>query len=160
MAEMTNPYTALLSYQAAHKEGRVRPQPCALHSDLFVLMDDANGSARVSYALIERGVVKAIAIFIAGARIDQVPLFDMGYAVDERFRCQGIASRLTEQSLSEMRAGFGRHMPRFYIQAVVGTTNVASQKVASRLFEDAPEAITDSVSEQPALAYLRLIHCQ
>ncbi|AME28657.1 GNAT family N-acetyltransferase [Burkholderia sp. PAMC 26561] len=160
MVEMTNPLTALISYQAAYKEGRIRPQACPSPSDLVVLMDKETGPLRVSYALIEHGVVKGIAIFIAGPHIDQIPLFDIGYAVDENFRCQGVATKVMEQSISEMRAGFGRHIPRFYLQAVIGTTNVASQKVAARIFGSSPKPITDSVSGQPALAYLRLIECR
>jgi len=160
MAEMTNPHKALVSYQAAYKEGRIRPQACTLHSDLVVLMDEETGSLRVSYAFIKDSLVKAIAIFILGPHIDQVPLFDIGYAVDESCRCQGIASKLMVQSVSEMRAGFGQHMPRFYLQAIIGTTNIASQKVAAQIFRSVPQAITDSVSGQPALAYLSLIECR
>ena len=122
-------------------------------------MDDANGSPRVTYALVDNGLVKALAIYIFEQRIDGVPCFEVGYAVAESFRRQGIASEVLEKSIAEMRNGFGRYGKAFYIQAVVGASNVPSQKVAARILSPQPEAITDTVSGLPAFAYLRLVEC-
>lgn len=159
MTEMTNPHNALLSYQDVYANGHIDPHPCDLHPELAVLMDDANGSPRVTYSLIESGVVQAIVIYIAGTCVDGIPCFDLGYAVAQNFRCQGIASEVLQKSVAEMRNGLWQCMRKFYIRAVIGTSNIASQRVARHIFKSCPEQTTDGVSGQPALAYLKLVEC-
>lgn len=59
-----------------------------------------------------------------------------------------------------MRNGFGRSCAkRFYVEAVVGVNNTASNKLAKRLLSDTLEAITDELSGEPALRYVKLIEC-
>lgn len=159
MADMTNPYTALVSYQAAYREGRIRPERCALHPNMVGLRDEETGKVRYSYALVEEGMVKGLALFIAGLPEAHIPLFNVGYAVDERYRGQGIAARVMEAGIAEMRAATKKPFQSFYVKAVIGMSNLASQKVAERIFTSVPRDIVDGVSGQPALLYLRLIEC-
>lgn len=44
-------------------------------------------------------------------------------------------------------------MKSFYVEAVVGKDNLASQRVASKIISDVPVAGTDSESGEPILAY-------
>jgi hypothetical protein len=45
----------------------------------------------------------------------------------------------------------------FYVEAVVGVDNRPSQRVAEKVISDAPTAVQDQVSGEPALQYIRRI---
>jgi RimJ/RimL family protein N-acetyltransferase len=125
---------------------------------MTVMMDDANGESRLTYALAGPGnVVKAIAIYISAGFHEGVPCFQLGYAVDESFRKQGIATEVVKKSLDEMRTGFKSHMPRFYVEAVVGKSNEASNRLASKLLSSTPKDGIDEVSGESAFQYFLLV---
>ncbi|WP_250487004.1 GNAT family N-acetyltransferase [Caballeronia sp. GaOx3] len=159
MPEMTDPHNSLVSFQEVYSQGRLVPQRCALHPDLSVFADRANGSPRFTYAQIESGIVKATVIYIFKQDIDGIPRFELGYAVAEGFRQRGIAMDVVKKSLAEIQKGLCQSGRSFYVRAVVGETNIASQKIAARLISSSPDQITDNVSGLPALAYLLLIKC-
>jgi hypothetical protein len=57
-----------------------------------------------------------------------------------------------------MHAGLARNgIPEFYIEAIIGSDNVASRKIAEQIISDEPEAITEGQSGLPAFKYLRRI---
>jgi hypothetical protein len=161
MTEMVDPYIGLQSFQRALLNGLIVPSPCEIYPEISILKDDADEQPRLTYALIDNNTVKATVVYVPAQPIDGVCCFDVGYSVAENFRNQGIATQVLEKSIAEMRRGFGRHMKKFYIEAVIGTSNFASQKVASKVLstDSAPRETIDSVSGQPALVYTRLIEC-
>ena len=114
---MVDPHDALVSYQQAFTEGMISPAPGSLHRDLVVLMDDATGMRRITYALVEAGVVKATVFYFVMEPLHGVPCFHAGYAVAVPFRGQGLATSILAKSLEEMQHGFKRHMNKFYIGA-------------------------------------------
>jgi hypothetical protein len=153
---MVDPHDALVSYQQAFTEGMISPAPGSLHRDLVVLMDDATGMRRITYALVEAGVVKATVFYFVMEPLHGVPCFHAGYAVAVPFRGQGLATSILAKSLEEMQHGFKRHMNKFYIEAVVGVDNEASKRIAKRAFPDPPAEIVDAYSGERALRFLRL----
>ncbi|AXK38523.1 N-acetyltransferase [Crenobacter cavernae] len=156
---MADPHIGLLSYQQAHLNGKIAPVPCQIYEHLTMLLDDAEGEQRLTYALTENDTVKAIVVYVHSGYHNRIPCFQVGYAVAEPFRNQGIAKDVLEKSIEEMRWDLGRHGP-FYIEAVVGVSNVASQKVAAMVISATHESIIDHTAGQPALSYMHLIESQ
>lgn len=157
MSQMTDPHVGLISFQEAFSDGRIQPTPCAKQPQLVILHDDAEGTSRLTYALIENGVVKAMAVYVNVEPINGVPCFGLGYAVAKPFRKQGLAYDIVEASIDEIGYGFRKHLPQFYVEAIVSVDNLASNKVALRLLNDKPDSITDKLSGEPAFHYIRLI---
>ncbi len=157
MQKIANPHDGLLSYQQALSRAAIAPVPCTLYSELTLLMDQANGENRLTYALVENGVVKATVVYLMADPYKGLPCFQVGYAVAEPFRNQGLAAKTVEKTIEEMRHGFRNQMPRFYVEAVVAQNNLVSNKVAEKVFQAQPELIKDDASGEPAFQYLRLV---
>lgn len=156
---IADPMAALVSFQKEVRRG-MPTHPADLCPEIRVVLDQPNGITRYTYARIEHGRVKSIALFVLHDPIDGVPCFNLGYAVPEAYRNRGWATEIVEQGIQELRRGLGRHgVNSFYVEAVVSKNNLASHRVASKVISDAPVAGTDSESEEPILAYTRLIEC-
>lgn len=159
--QMTDPHEGLVRFQQAYNDGLIAPRACALHKELCVLNDEPTpGSPRLTYSLIKDGQVKATVVYVMDDPYQGLPCFGVGYAVALPYRKQGLAAIVLEKSIDEMRHGFRKLIPKFYIEAIVGVNNVASQKVAARVLSQTPISITDQVSNQPALQYFKLIENQ
>lgn len=158
---MTDPMEALKGLQSALDAGTVQLQRCDLHSDIQVLLDDANGTPRFTYAQIDEGKVLAVAILILVQPIEGVRCFQLGYAVTESMRGKGIGSGIVKKAIDEFENGLGRTaMKEFFIEAIVSDGNVASNQIAKQLISDSPEACTDFYSKEPAYQYLRRFRLQ
>lgn len=158
--QIADPMEALVSLQQAVRRESVTAQPAVLARGISVLVDQPNGVLRYTYARIEHGRVKAIAIFIPHEPINGVPCFNLGYAVPETYRNRGWASEIVEQGIQELRHGLARHgVTSFYVEAVIGQDNLASQRVAHRVISDSPVGGTDSESGQPIFAFTRHVNC-
>ncbi|WP_455233490.1 GNAT family N-acetyltransferase [Geopseudomonas aromaticivorans] len=159
MPVMTDPMNALIDLQKAVRKG-FATQPGEINPALRVVFDKPEGHARITYARIEQGRVKALAIFLMVEPIDGIACLQVGYAVPEFYHGRGWATEIVEQGIQELRKGMGRNGGKqFYVEAIVGKDNLASQRVAAKIFPDAPRETTDSVSGEPALAYTRLVDC-
>lgn len=157
--EMTDPLQALVSLQAEIRKG-MPTHPSEKYPSVRVVLDHRNGRVRYTYARLEHGRVKAMAMFVGMDKIDGIGCFQVGYAVPDTYRGRGWAIEILEQGLDELSKGLARHgVEKFYVQAVVGTFNLASIGVASRLLSNVPVSTTDSVSGEPALAFTRLVEC-
>jgi len=157
MSEMTDPMEALTSLQIEVKRG-LRFKPCELDSSIGVYMDQPNGSTRLSYAKIEDGIVKALSLFVAVDPIDGVACFTAGYSVANDCRNNGIATSFLKNSIAELKHGLGENgVNKFYIEAIVGVDNIASQKVAAKTISTTHEAVVDCCSGKGAFRYLHLV---
>lgn len=65
---MTDPHQALLSVQAEIRKG-MPIHPTVNYPSVRVVVDEKNGRARYTYARIEHGRVKAMAMFVT---VDQI----------------------------------------------------------------------------------------
>lgn len=100
----------------------------------------------------------ALAMFVSGDFIEGLPSFNVGYAVDTSHRGQGLAKELLTQAIAELKKGISdAGIAGFFVEAVVGMDNVASQHVANATISNSPEEITDDVSGLPALHYIRKV---
>lgn len=83
------------------------------------------------------------------------------WAVAEAYRGQGKAGVAVLASLRKMRNGFARAgMKAFWVEAIVGEDNIASQKLAQRVTSAPVEKSTVSTSGDPIVQYLRRIVAQ
>ena len=156
---MTDPHQALLSLQAEIRKG-MPTHPTVNYPSVRVVVEKKNGRARYTYARIEHGRVKAMAMFVTVDQIDGEGCFQVGYAVPEAYRGRGWALEILRQGLNELSQGLARFgVTQFYVEAVVGNANHASIVVAKRFFSTNPIATIDNVSGEPALAFSRLVKC-
>lgn len=155
--QIADPMEALVSLQREVRRG-MPTNPTGQGSEVRVVLDQPNGVMRYTYARIEHGRVKAIALFVHHEPIDGIACFNIGYAVPEAYRQRGWAKQIVEAGIQELSAGLGRHgVTQFYVEAVVGKGNIASQRVASAVFGTEPTEGLDSESGQPVFSYTRLV---
>ena len=157
---MVDPMDAPLKLQEAIDRDVVRLRPGDVYPDLGVWMDKPAGRPRLTYAKTTGRTVEGIALFVHTDPIDGIPCFQTGYAVIETIRRKGVGSDIVTKGIEEMKNGLRRNgVKEFYVEAVVGVGNVASNKLAKRLLSDTPEEITDELSGEQAFQYLKLIKC-
>ncbi|MDB5992677.1 MAG: FR47-like family protein [Herbaspirillum sp.] len=159
MSAMVDLNKTLASFQDALRNGLISPGSCTLHPEIKLLLDDVNGQPRLTYARIDEGEVRAIVIYVVVEPYKGVMCFQVGYAVVEAFRNQGIASEFFKQSLAELRHNSKKHTKSFYLEAVVASDNAASRKVAERVLGPSTMEIPDVYSGQPSIQFMRLIKC-
>lgn len=153
---MTDPMNALRSFQQALAHGQITPQTAELHDDLFCLVDNPNGETRLTYALVKKSRIVALAMFIPTDPMNGSLCLNAAYAVDETNRSQGFGKEVTQKAFDELTNGFQRAgRTHLYVEAIVGTSNEHSQKLANSIFSSTPTPCTDSVSGQSALQYVR-----
>lgn len=159
MATMTDPMNALKQLQLALDRRLVSFEPCEIHTDVLVHVDEPTpGALRFTYAIIRGGKVQAISLFVLTEPVEEIPCFQMGWATRNSARGKGLASAITGKSVEEFSIGVGKHgLNQFYLEAIISDTNEASIRIAKKLLSEAPKRCTDSLSREPALQYLRLV---
>ncbi|WP_167811285.1 GNAT family N-acetyltransferase [Ralstonia pseudosolanacearum] len=155
MPQMADPSHALKSFQDELHLGTVNSKQGELDRDLFVYLDHPGGEPRFTYVRLDGKLVTALMMFAVVEPIRGIPCFQIGYAVAEQYRNQGRAKDAVVAAIGEMRNGFGRAgIPRFFVEAIVGADNAASNRVAAGVISAMPTSMTDEYSGHPALQYL------
>ena len=156
MPQMTDPFAALESFQEALANDALYLRPGTIDRKLFLYVDHPNGSTRrFTYVRLDRRTVTALVMFVPVEPIEGVPCFQIGCAVPERYRRQGRAKDIIVAAIAELENGLTRNgVPAFYIEAVVGTHNEPSMRVAAATISNSPVHIIDQVSGLPALQYV------
>lgn len=156
---MTDPSDALRSFQQVILTGSMSLQRGALDPNLFVHLDQPNDRARFTYVRLNGTTVMALVIFALTEPMEGLPCFQVGYAVPEAYRNKGYAKSIVQAAMAELKHGLCRSHPNaeFYVEAVVGTDNVASNRVAALTISTTPHPITDEVSGSPAFHYTRKV---
>ncbi|SPO53205.1 GCN5-related N-acetyltransferase (fragment) [Pseudomonas sp. JV551A1] len=93
---LTDPLQALLSLQAEIRKG-MPTHPTEKYPSVRLVLDERNGRVRYTYARLEHGRVKAMAMFVSMDKIDGIGCFQVGYAVPEAYRGRGWAIEILEQ---------------------------------------------------------------
>jgi len=156
---MTDPFDALTSFQQALLDGEISLHPAELDADLFLHVDKpAPGVSRLTYVRLDRQLVTALAIMVQTEPMNGLPCFQAGVAVPEAYRGKGRAKSVVAAAIAEMKHGLSRNkVSAFYVEAIVGTHNEPSKRVAEATISATPKAVTDEVSGLPALQYVRKI---
>jgi hypothetical protein len=159
LPEMTNPMDALVSLQGALDARTVQMRACEIHSDLRVLLDHpTTHDLRLTYARVVAGIVQSIALFVSAEPVGRIPCMALGCAVIESMRGRGLGTETVVKAMDELWNGLKRKGVReFYVEGVVATSNVASNRLARRLLSDSPRTGIEAISGEPALIYLRLL---
>jgi hypothetical protein len=117
MASMTDPSSALSSFQEALLAGAIQLKRCTLHPELRVHADQANGCVRFTYVTLEGSTVTAFVNLVLCDPIESMPCFQIGYAVPEAYRRQGRARTVVGMAVEELQRGFsGRLGPALYVE--------------------------------------------
>lgn len=156
---MTDPMVALRYLQIALDSKELHLQPCALHPEIGLHVDHPDGKARFTYALMVAKKVQAVALFAHAEPIDGLPCFNIGYAVLEELRGNGLASKILTQAIDELQNGLARTpIKTFYIEAIVSTRNEPSNAIATKVVSTTRVAGTDAFSGEEIYQYTRKIN--
>ncbi|HDS5078668.1 TPA: GNAT family N-acetyltransferase [Klebsiella aerogenes] len=158
MPEIVDPTDSLVSFQHALSNGLINPSSCIVHPKMKVLLDNADGTPRITYAFIDGQTVKGVVIYIPVDSIEGKPCFGVAYAVADEYKMQGVGTKLLLSSIAEMQQGFKNSFPEFYIEAIVGVDNLASNKLASKILSATSNPGEDSHSGKPINQYLKHLH--
>ena len=155
MPTLVNPMDALKTFEPALRAGAIEVQPGEIDQDILVHVDQPNGKPRVTYARFKNGSLAALAIILPVEAYEGETCFQIGYAVPQHLRKRGYGKGIVRAAIAEFRGGMGRNgITSFYIEAMVGTKNVASQRVANAIFGEPIKATEDDHSGEPILQYL------
>ncbi len=158
MPAMTDPTDSLVGFQKALDDGELSLRRGELDNNLFVHFDQPQGITRLTYVRIDQGTVTALAVFVGTEPLKGLPCFQLGIAVPESHRRRVLAKAIVEAAVAELKNGLSRNkIQAFYVEAIVGADNVASQRVSAATISETPKAITDEFSGLPALQYLRKV---
>ena len=155
---MIDPMAALRSLQFEVSAGGIVFTNCDLYPELSVLVDEPNGALRFTYALLEGHKVIAVTLFVLTEGIGNIPCFQAGYAVVEHKRRKGLATEMFSKGMKELSNGLKRNgVSKFYIEAMVAASNIASNSLAARLISATPKPCQDVYSGEDSMQYLKLV---
>jgi len=160
MAVIVDPHIGFLSFQDAVRAGTIQLAKCASHPDLYMFHDTPKpGVQRLTYALVTEGLARAYAVYVLAEPLNGKPCFGIGYATDVEYRGQGVATEVVRVSMVDLQKNMASKLrsPGFYVEAIIGADNLASQAVAARTLSDKPKQTRDKESGQPALQYVKLL---
>jgi len=158
MPTIVDPMDAFKTFEPALKSGMLSVQPGTVDPELIVHADRPNGEWRMTYARRRGVAISAIAIIIPAQFEKGLPVFQIGYAVPQHLRRRGIGTEVARSAIDEFTAGMARNgIVHFFLEAVVGVKNIASQKIAARVIGGTPKEIADHNSGEAALQYMREI---
>ena len=150
--------SALQSFQRALDAREIRLQKGTLDPELFMHLDSPNGESRMTYVRVEKRRVTSMVQLIHAEPYEGETCFAVGWAVPEDLRGQGRAGQTFLAAVKEVRHGFTPHgLTAFWVEAVVGVDNTASQRVAERVISAPVKTSVDAVAGAPIIQYLRRI---
>ena len=155
---MTDPTDALISFQQALLANEIELTGGETDPTIFAFLDHPNGEIRITYVTLEKQIVTSMAIIVMTEPYEGLRCFGIGWAVPAKFRNEGRAKAIVNAAILEFTNGMARNsITTFYVEAIVGAENIASQRVAERTITHTAKATTDVVSGMPAFAYVRKI---
>ena len=150
MPTLVNPMDALRSFAPALKAGEISVQPGEVDHEVFVHIDQPNGEPRVTYVRFKNGSVISLAIVIPAEPYKSERCFQIGYAVPQHLRKRGLAKDIARAAIAEFSAAMSRNgIDSFYVEAIVGTKNVAES-----IFGKPVKESVDKHSSEPILQYM------
>ena len=160
MPVIVDPHIGFVSFQEAVRTGIIQLAKCTTHPDLYIFHDTPEpGVQRLTYALVTETLAKAYAVYVLAEPLKGKPCFGVGYATDVEYRGKGLATEVVQASMADLQKNMTSKLrsPGFYVEAIIGADNLASQAVAARTLSDKPKQTKDKESGQPALQYVKLL---
>ena len=158
MPSIADPMSAFVTFQPALDRGEIDLQQGDLDRNVYVHMDQPNGETRYTYMRLDGRKVTSMCQIIMAPANEGLPCFQLGYAVPERMRGAGRAKDITMAALAELKNGLARHgLREFFVEAVVGASNEASQHVARAILGGEGKPISDEASGEDALQFMKKI---
>ncbi len=151
---------ALSSFQQVLQAGIIDVQPGALDKTLFVHIDRPTGDEhRLTYVRLQGKEVTAMVQLLPDQPYEGEPCFSVGWAVPKHLRGQGRAAEAFTAAIKELRNGVKRSgMTAFYVEAVIGEDNIASQRTAEKVIAPTPVLRDlDKDAGVPIVQYVRRI---
>lgn len=157
MAAMTDPHEGLISFQQALDENSLQLHQCDTDGNLYVHVDNpAPNVMRYTYTRLQDKVSTGISIFVMVEPYQDLPCFQVGYAVPEGLRGQGMATDILKASIRELRAGLTRarvNVPIF-IEALIDKENKDSLRVAEKVLGSYVKETFDEKTGTPAYQFV------
>jgi hypothetical protein len=152
---MVDLMSSLASLQQAIDTEVVDLQDCQLFADLKIYFDQPNGKMRFTYVIQKEKKVQAIAVFALTQTLAGEHCFQIAYAVEEKYRRQGLGSKITKQGLAELKNDL-KNMPfkSYVVQAIVAINNNSANQIAIREISSNPVVHKNSMSGQDTFHYL------
>lgn len=161
MPSLVNPMDAMKTFEPALRAGEISVQLGEVDPTIAVHFDQPNGEPRYTYARRKNETVIALAIIIPAQPFEGERCFQIGYAVPQHLRKRGYAKEIARAAIAEFRSGMARNgIAFFYLEAIVGKKNLASQKVAEAIFGPARKESTDEDSDEPIYQYVMKVDAQ
>ena len=158
MSAMTDPTRAMLSIEQEIKGGRLQLNRCHYDPSMGAYADEVLGTTRFAYVRLDDQGVGAFANLVRTDPLHGLTCYQVGMAVPPRNRGKGYAKAIVELAIKEMAYGFGgTPLIEFYVEAIVGVDNAASNAVCRSVLSDKPENIVDGPTGEPALHYTRKV---
>lgn len=126
-----------------------------IHKDVIVHADQPDNIARFTYGILMNEEIIAIAAFAQMDNYQDLPCFNVGYAVkiSERKKKQGTS--ILKLALAELKQGLKKvGIYQFYVEAGVELDNISSQKIAESVLNVSPLKGIDPDSGLPTLGYM------
>jgi predicted acetyltransferase len=155
MPTIINPMDAFKTFEPALRRGELAIQRGTIHPEMIVHLDHPVGEMRLTYAKMRGESVAAIAMIASAESLNGIAVFQIGYAVPQHLRKQGLAKLVAQAAIEEFTAGMKRNgVQSFYLEAIVGVKNIASHKVAEHVIGGNTKKVSDSHSGEAALQYI------
>jgi hypothetical protein len=103
---MTDPFSALESFQEALTNDVLSLQQGSIDPELFVHPDHPNGSTRLTYCRLDRRTVTALVMFVLVEPLEGTPCFQIGYAYEQA--ADDVTRSLQDSALMHSSVGLPR----------------------------------------------------
>ena len=143
------------TFEPALRKGLISVEPCLTDPALFLHEDEQDGHPRRTYVRFEGTKVTAMAMICPAPNYEGHRCFQVAYAVPEHLRRQGRAKEVLRATLKDFQAYVEDSGGRvYYIEAMIGAENLASQRVAEAVIVGRPIQTVEKHSGKPAVQYL------
>lgn len=144
---------ALEQFTIAYEQHLIELTPAMFVEGMMMYHDMPEPNThRFTYAIVEGGEIMANAVVVVSEQYKGAVCFDLSYAVPEKHKKKGYSSKLIQMVLAEMKAGYLRSMPEFYVELKVEKANAASNALAKK-FKTEDGLGNDSINRY-------FIHCK
>jgi len=158
MANITDPTDAMTDFEKAFRLGELSSQKGDLDPSVIVHADTPQGIPRMTYVKMDGKNVTEFVTFVLSDPYEGLPCFQIGYAVPAAYRRQGRGRAIVDIAIAEMIKGFARSgVNEFYVEAIVGESNLASKRIAELTISHNSKSIVDGISGVPARQYFRKV---